>query len=275
MRPVNLIPPEERRGDRAPVRTGALPYVLVAVAAVAVVAVALTTLVGNQVDDREAQLAGIESEAQSVAAQAQALAPYAEFASLSQSRTATVTSLAQSRFDWERVMRELARVIPPDVWLTNLTGSVGGAADSESAGSISSGITGPSLTIIGCGAGHEAVARFLAALEDIDGVTRTGISRSELGEPKASGEAPTAAPAAPEDGASSRSDCEVRESVSEFEIVVAFDSATPAVPPAAAPPESAPESPVSTPETDAAESSLNEQTGEAKRASEIVPGVGK
>ena len=88
MRPVNLIPPEERRGDRAPVRTGALPYVLVAVVAVAVVAVALTTLVGNQVADREAQLASIESEAQSVAVQR--LVPIAPMFGMSEETNAKV-----------------------------------------------------------------------------------------------------------------------------------------------------------------------------------------
>ena len=29
MRPVNLIPPEDRRGEQAPLRTGPLAYVLV------------------------------------------------------------------------------------------------------------------------------------------------------------------------------------------------------------------------------------------------------
>ena len=33
-----------------------------------------------------------------------------------------MTSLADSRFDWERVMRELSLILPDDVWLTNLTG---------------------------------------------------------------------------------------------------------------------------------------------------------
>ena len=31
-----------------------------------------------------------------------------------------MTSLADSRFDWERVMRELALILPGDVWLTSL-----------------------------------------------------------------------------------------------------------------------------------------------------------
>ncbi len=39
-------------------------------------------------------------------------------------RVETVTSLAQSRFDWERVMRELSLVLPGTVWLTNVTGTV-------------------------------------------------------------------------------------------------------------------------------------------------------
>ena len=39
MRPVNLIPPEDRRGERAPMRTGPLAYVVVALLAVGLVAV--------------------------------------------------------------------------------------------------------------------------------------------------------------------------------------------------------------------------------------------
>ena len=39
MRPVNLIPPEARRGEKAPMRTGALSYVIVAVLAAALVGV--------------------------------------------------------------------------------------------------------------------------------------------------------------------------------------------------------------------------------------------
>ena len=61
MRPVNLIPPEERRGDRAARRTGMVPYLLVGLAAVAVVAVSLVTLVGKQVDDRETRLANLQA----------------------------------------------------------------------------------------------------------------------------------------------------------------------------------------------------------------------
>ena len=48
------------------------------------------------------------------------------------------TSLAQSRFDWERVLRELAIVIPEDVWLTNLTATVSPEVQLDDSGSSSS-----------------------------------------------------------------------------------------------------------------------------------------
>ena len=117
---------------------------------------------------------------------------FANFASLQQAREQTVESLAQSRFDWERVLRELAIVIPEDVWLINLTATVSptvqlsDAGSSSSSGSSASGmesVQGPALQIEGCAAGHESVARFLAALRDIDGVTRVSVLSSDRPDP--------------------------------------------------------------------------------------------
>ncbi len=79
-------------------------------------------------------------------------------------------------------------MIPEDVWLTNLTATVSPAvqlSDSGSSSSSGSGVSGldsvqgPSLQIEGCGDGHEAVATFLAALRDIDGVTRVSVLSSD------------------------------------------------------------------------------------------------
>ena len=125
MRPVNLIPPEDRRGDRAPLRTGALPYAVVAALVLGLAAVSSVVLTGNTVSERESELASLEAREAQAQARVQALSPYAEFASLEQTRHDTVASLAQSRFDWERVLRELALVLPDDVWLIALTGTDG------------------------------------------------------------------------------------------------------------------------------------------------------
>jgi Tfp pilus assembly protein PilN len=243
MRPVNLIPPEQRRGDRAPMRTGPLSYVVVAVLGVALVGVTLLVLANNQVADRESEKASLQSQVSQAEAEAERLASFAEFASLQEAREETVSSLARSRFDWERVLRELALVIPSDVWLTGLTAtatpdvtlSASTSGGSSTAG-MATNVEGPSLQIQGCAAGHEAVARFIAALQDIGGVTRVSVLKSDR--PELGGGGADAGAATSGDG------CSSRDFVSTFEAVAAFD----AVEVAAATPEIAPE-PTPAPET--------------------------
>lgn len=229
MRPVNLIPPEDRRGERAPMRTGPLAYVIVAVLAVALVAVTATVLIGNQISDRKVEKANLEAQVADAQAQAERLSSFADFASMQQAREQTVSSLAQSRFDWERVLRELAIVIPSDVWLTNLSASVSAdAAESTTSTSTSSssssvgteGIVGPSLEIQGCAEGHEAVARFLASLHDIDGVTRVTVLSSDRVD------SATAATGS-QTTATGGQGCSTRGFVAQFDVVVAFDSVQP------------------------------------------------
>lgn len=261
MRPVNLIPPERRRGDRAPARTGVIPYVLLAGVGLAVVAVSLMTVVGKQIADREARVASVEAEAAATESQAQALAPYAEFAELEAVRTLTVTGLARSRFDWERVMRELALVIPEDVALTSLSGAASAESGVEAA--TPTGLTGPSLTIVGCASGHEAVARFVGALEDVDGVTRVGIQSSAKGS---------------NDDAGGGGDCGA-QSNAHFEALVAFDNAAVAAtavdPAALAPLEDASGVEAAKAETGAAAASAGEQSEKATKAANLIPGVAR
>jgi Tfp pilus assembly protein PilN len=248
VRPVNLIPPEARRGDKAPMRAGALSYVIVAVLAVALLGVTGAVLTNNQVSDREAEKAGLESQLAEAQARASRVRSFASFASLQQAREQTVASLAQSRFDWERVLRELAIVIPEDVWLTHLTATVspevqlGSSGSSSSSGSGVSGmesVQGPALQMQGCGDGHEAVARFLAALRDIDGVTRVSVLSSDRPDPSSATDGSSAEAAGSSGGASG--DCATRDFISTFGIVAAFDAvqisaSTQAVPPATAQP---------------------------------------
>src|SRR5690606_38115682 len=105
---LNLIPPEERQGDRAPLRRGPLAYVLVGGLAATLVAVMALVMFSNSVTEKQNQLDALEAQKAAVTADAQALAPYAQFASMQAAREATIVSLADSRFDWERVLRELA-----------------------------------------------------------------------------------------------------------------------------------------------------------------------
>jgi Tfp pilus assembly protein PilN len=225
MRPVNLIPPEERRGEHAPARTGPLPYLLLAALVVVLVGVSGIVLLGNQISEDKSEVAKLEGEDAAAAAKAQRLAAYTTFQSLSEQRVQTVSSLADSRFDWERVMRELALILPKDVWLVGLTASASQNAGVEGGGSGSSAlrgaIPGPALELNGCATGQDAVAGFVTALKDIDGVTRVGVQSSELGEERE--EATSSATGGSAEG--SNGECQTREFIAKFEIVVAFDAA--------------------------------------------------
>ena len=82
MRPVNLIPPEDRRGDKAPLRSGPLSYVVIGALALVLVAVLLMVTTSNDIADKEEQVAQLEADLEAATAEAERLAPYAEFATL-------------------------------------------------------------------------------------------------------------------------------------------------------------------------------------------------
>jgi Tfp pilus assembly protein PilN len=218
MRPVNLIPREERAGERRPLRGGPLAYIVVGALVAALLGITVLVVTGNQISDSKAELAQIESEKTAVEARAQALDAYTQFHSVSAQRVATVASLANSRFDWERVMRELALVLPGDVWLTNLTASASPAVAPEGAASVSlrSSIAGPALELVGCARSHDAVAGFVKALENVDGVTRVGVQSSSL---------PTGATEGGDSASSASSTCQTRDFIAQFQMVAAFDAA--------------------------------------------------
>jgi Tfp pilus assembly protein PilN len=224
MRPVNLIPPEDRRGGSAPLRTGPLPYVVLGALVLALLAVVAVVSADNQIAEREGEVAKLEREDTVAADKAQRLAAYTEFRMMSEQRVATVSDLADSRFDWERVMRELSLVLPSDVWLVGLTGTAapGVAVEGGSTGDTSgmrAAVPGPALELSGCAKGQEAVAGFVTALEDIDGVTRVGVQSSGLPE-KGAGDG--GGGGASDSGSD---ECRTHKFIAKFAIVVAFDAA--------------------------------------------------
>ena len=126
MRPINLIPPDERRGSQAPLRSGPLAYILVGALVLLLAGVTALVLTGNKVSEKESEVATLTSEDATAAAEAEKLTAYVTFQTTSEQRVATVESLANSRFDWERVMRELSLILPSNVWLVQLSASASG-----------------------------------------------------------------------------------------------------------------------------------------------------
>jgi Tfp pilus assembly protein PilN len=221
VRPVNLIPADQRRGESAQLRSGPLAYLVLGALVLILAGVTALVLTSNQISDSKAEVVTLKREDAAARARAERLAAYVQFQTLSEQRVATVTSLADSRFDWERVMRELALILPGDVWLTNLSAtatpsvSVSGGSGGSSSSGLRGGVPGPALELVGCAAGQDAVAGFVSSLKDIDGVTRVGVAYSELA--SSSGEAGS--------GGSGGQDCRTRNFIASFSLVVAFDAA--------------------------------------------------
>ena len=213
MRPVNLIPAEDRRGDQAPLRTGPLAYIVFGALVALLAGVAMLVLAGNQIAEREDELASLKREDAIATARATRLASYTQFRELSEQRVVTVQGLADSRFDWERVLRELALVLPSDVSLSELSASGSGGAESGESTESASGLAGPALQLSGCAAGHDGVAGFVTALKDIDGVTRVGVQSSQ----EKSDESGS--------GGDENGECAVASATAEFSLTVAFDAA--------------------------------------------------
>jgi len=223
MRPVNLIPSEQRRGQHAPARTGRMaPYIVVGGLVAALGCVSVLVLTGNQISDHKAELAEVKAQNAALEKKVQQMSAYTQFGAVRDQRTATVASLADSRFDWERVLHELSLVLPDNVWLVGVTGTVSPGVTLAQSTSVEqrSSVAGPALEIVGCAESQDAVAGFVSALHDIDGVTRVGLSKSDLPDI-----AQTAASGGSGVASSGSGDCQTRAFITRFEIVVAFDAA--------------------------------------------------
>jgi Tfp pilus assembly protein PilN len=281
MRPVNLIPADERRGDEAPLRTGHLVYVLTAGLALLLLGIVVVTLTSKQISDREDQKASLQQELDQATARASSLAAFTTFRAVQESRLATVTSLAESRFDWSRVLHELSLVLPSDVSLSSLAGSVspdlqtsGGSGSASGGSDLRGNIQGPALEISGCAPGQDAVAGFVAALEDIDGVTRVGLESSNIDSASGSGSS----------SSTSSTECQAGPRTASFQIVVAFDAVptpstattAPSVPQSAAPSTGTDQSQVADGqrEQDVAKASDRAQISKAQDAKQTILGGG-
>lgn len=176
MRAVNLLPPSQRI-QRGGARPGSA-YAVLGVLAVLLVAVLSYVLTANQVTSKQDELARAEQKTQAAQSQAAALGSFGSFASIKATREQSVTQLAQARLDWERLMRELSRVIPEDVFITKVdAAAVAAQGATEAAG-------GPSLKLSGCAPSHPDVATLMVRLRRLSrakDVTLTDSAKVESG----------------------------------------------------------------------------------------------
>lgn len=229
MRAINLIPEGERRGaGGAAGRSGGAAYVLLGLLGVLVLVATAYTLQHRSLGAKRAELARVEATALASESRAGELASFTQFATLRAKRVETVKGLASSRFDWAHSLRELARVVPTDVWLTSLKGTVAPGVTLKSGGSggadgLRAAISSPAIEIVGCTTDQDSVAGMLARMRLIDGVSRVALQSSV--------KADAAAGASPGGGSATSDDCRMgRSSYPQFSLVVFFDQAVGAVP---------------------------------------------
>jgi Tfp pilus assembly protein PilN len=236
VRAVNLIPSEQRRGTRGggAVRVGLATRVLLGVLGVAVVAVTALVLISNQVSEKQTELVEVARKQEVAAAAGNALRPYGNFVKLEQERHATVTALAQSRFNWERVMRQLSRVTPDGVWITEMKGTVSTGAGAQGTaaggaggggGGLRNGIQGPAMELKGCSRSQEGSARTITRMRNLDEVTSVTLTKSGLPED----EGPAGA------AQSAQDDTGCPKKVYTFELIAGFKVPAASIPAAAVP----------------------------------------
>jgi Tfp pilus assembly protein PilN len=187
VKPVNLIPQDQRRrgagdGDAkgAPIALG----VLAALLAMVVVYV----LISNTVTERKSEAQTASAKADQLEARAGQQTSYTSFAQIAVTRTQSVAGVATTRFDWERFMRELARVMPEGSWLQSADASTTGDPSSSTVSTPSTPTTGvpvaptPAANLVGCTPDQDDVARMMVRLRQLYRVDDVELNESTLGD---------------------------------------------------------------------------------------------
>lgn len=180
MKPVNLIPQDQRRrsagdgdGKGGLIALGALAALLALVV--------VYILSANTVTERKSEASAASAEADQLEAQASQQTSYTDFAQIALTRTQSVADVAATRFDWERFMRELSRVMPENSWISNTSASVTGegvGTTSTTSTTDPAALATPKANLVGCTPHQSEVARMMVRLEQMYRVTDVTLNES-------------------------------------------------------------------------------------------------
>ena len=121
MKRINLLPPEQR--VKAARERGLLWAILILVAIVVALGVVYVWQNG-QVNDKQAELDGLTAQVAVEQQKAADLAPYAAIQTTRTAMTQTAKGIYDSRVSWATILQEISLVIPENVRLQSLTGTV-------------------------------------------------------------------------------------------------------------------------------------------------------
>ena len=172
MRPVNLLP-ESARPYVASSGKGTSTYAVLGVLALLVIGAVVYVTTTNTITSRKDTIQTAQAEQTQAQAKVASLQSYGTYSQIASTRIATVASLAVGRIDYERLMRETARVLPSGVWLSSVDAEAGTGTSSGSttptSSSSGSSTGGPSVHLQGCAKSQTQVAETLVRLRAIHG----------------------------------------------------------------------------------------------------------
>ena len=179
MKRMNLLPPELRPREGG--RRGS-SYLVIGALFASVVAMLVYAVVIGGVRSDQTELASLKEETVQANARAEALRPYGDFAEMKDQRERSVRTVADLRFDYERLTRELARILPTGVWIGHLDVApaqpeqdvIAAGADPVDGAQA----TPPAMTVSGCAPDQEVVANTLDRLRALTGATNVELGSS-------------------------------------------------------------------------------------------------
>jgi Tfp pilus assembly protein PilN len=178
---VNLIPTDQRRATPSGNASGGAYAVLGVLAVLLVMAVAYV-ITSNSANDRQSKADQARQEAAGAESKSKQLGAFSDFSAVKDQRLASVMAASQTRFDWERFMRELSRVMPQDSWVHTTSASVLGDSATgnvtSTATTTSTALPGPTANLIGCTPHQSEVARMMVRLEQMYRVTDVALNES-------------------------------------------------------------------------------------------------
>jgi Tfp pilus assembly protein PilN len=201
MKAVNLLP-EKHRPRKPTGGQGKSGYVALGFLGALLVGLLVYVLTLNSINDSKTKITEATAEAARLNEQANSLGPYGDFAKIKAERVKSVQMLAQGRFDYERLVRELAHVLPTTVWLVNASASsvapetsTSGAPTPPAGGAVPAAAGGPTLKLQGCARDQSQVAVTLVRLRELQGAIDVSLDHSTRGE-----DSTGSSPAAPAGG---------------------------------------------------------------------------
>lgn len=205
MRPVNLLPTNLRPRKPSAAQDNSA-YVALGILGALLLALVFYVLTLNQIASGKGEITELRAETEQANRRSADLAPFGDFERVKQTRVASVKQLATTRLDWERHVRELAKVLPSGVWLTKLDAT--SPTDSTQSATSSGEITdAPTLTLTGCAPRQRDVATTVLRLRQLHLADEVSLDESTKADAEANGGAGGSSPAPSASGPDAAAGC--------------------------------------------------------------------